>query len=277
MSRRPDYADQIRFTVEYIDPDHAEALLATNQGNRSLKWRNIDAFARDIAAHQWQLNGESIIIATSGRLMNGQHRLHAVIKAGVGIWTAVVRDMPESAFATLDRGAKRTAGDVLAVGGREHANTQATAAGHLWRWENYPKERFAASMSPTVAEIETVLDRHPEVKNSVLFVIKNKTPGLYVGRAAALHALFAMKDRDDADDFFMSLSSGANLGEDHPILLLRQKVITAAAAKRKPPQGEQFAWVIKAWNAYRERRTVSAAALRWRSEGPQAEAFPEPV
>lgn len=42
---------------------------------------------------KWKLNGKTICFDRTGRLLNGQHRLSAVVRSGVSLTTVVVRGL----------------------------------------------------------------------------------------------------------------------------------------------------------------------------------------
>ena len=89
------------------------------QGNRPLRTSCIERYADIIKRGQWELNGETIKFDTSGTLLDGQHRLSAVILAGMPIKSYVIRDLPRKVFDTLDTGKGRTGADVLSLRGEK--------------------------------------------------------------------------------------------------------------------------------------------------------------
>lgn len=88
-----------------------------SERNRRLRRSHVEALARDVAAGRWPLNGSTLKISVSGRLIDGQHRCHAVILAGVPIRTYVVEGLEDDVFASLDSGRRRTLQDYLARSG----------------------------------------------------------------------------------------------------------------------------------------------------------------
>lgn len=275
MTQRPKWLTKVALAIEEITPDIATQMLLHNHHNRNLKERAIAQYIRDMDAGRWELNGESIIIAESGELMDGQNRLHAVVRSGVTIWSVVVRGIPDNLFKSVGRATKRTISDGLVIGGEAQGALLASVASHIWRYEEFP-DRFASSYVPTPSEIDDLLAKQPGIRDSIVFTSRNKVSGLVQSRAGALYYLFSQIDKDDADDFFSALSTGANLGPENPILRLREWLVNNLANKRRVVGGEVFAVVIKAWNFYRDGREVGRSGLRWRSQGPAAEPFPQP-
>ena len=84
-----------------------------NTNNRKAKRHIVDKYADQMSRGQWVVNGDTICFDITGTLIDGQHRLLAVIKSEVPLRTTVVRNLPLDAFATLDDGSLRSAGDVI--------------------------------------------------------------------------------------------------------------------------------------------------------------------
>jgi hypothetical protein len=69
----------MKVQVQNIGPSEASALLARNVSNRPLRPRYIESLARQMLDGYWQLVGDPIRVADNGRLLDGQHRLHAIL------------------------------------------------------------------------------------------------------------------------------------------------------------------------------------------------------
>lgn len=102
-----------RFDVSLVSPEYAAELLSKNDGNRRIRPSVVAKYATIIREGNWILTPEPIVIADTGRLLNGQHRLHAVIQCGISVPFLVIRNVSESVFSALDRGAIRSTADAL--------------------------------------------------------------------------------------------------------------------------------------------------------------------
>src|SRR4051812_40935726 len=107
--------------VTTITPALAQEWLKLNTKNRVLRPHRVSTFARDMKMGRWMLNGEAITFSDLGRLLNGQHRLHACVEANRSFETVVMRGVPDKSFPTIDTGGKRTAGDVLGMSGIKYS------------------------------------------------------------------------------------------------------------------------------------------------------------
>lgn len=84
-------------TIEQIDPARAAVYLACNTGNRPLDPARVQRFARAIRRGRWQADRGAIEFAADGRLVNGQHRLFAIVATGRTLAVAVRRRTEEAA------------------------------------------------------------------------------------------------------------------------------------------------------------------------------------
>jgi hypothetical protein len=99
----------------HVDPSDAKSLLERNTNNRKLRETVVDYYANEMINGNWIDNGDPIRIARSGRLLNGQHRLSAVVKAGVSLPFHFLSNLSEESFEQMDNGAKRTLNDNLDI------------------------------------------------------------------------------------------------------------------------------------------------------------------
>ena len=95
-------------SVELITPEIAEQIMQHNKHNprKKINQHVVAAYAEDMKRGNFFLNGESIVIDANGDLKDGQHRLLAIIKAGVSIYMMVVRGVDPS-ITTWDYGRLR--------------------------------------------------------------------------------------------------------------------------------------------------------------------------
>ena len=79
-----------------ITPAKATELLAGNAENqRKVNQARVRKYTAEMLSGLWLYNGESIIVSESGKLIDGQHRLLAVIESDVTIEVALVTDVPD--------------------------------------------------------------------------------------------------------------------------------------------------------------------------------------
>lgn len=257
----------VTMTIETITPERAAQILQHNEKNRPLSRQHVQELAQAMRRGGWRLNYEPVKIGASGRLLDGQHRLHAVIQAGASVDMVVVTGVDDAVFETLDTGKRRGAWDVLAIDG-EH-QTAALAAG-LRLLLIHESGRMNLSQHFTNAEIRDALARHPGIR-TWLTRINGLRQILNPGHIVFLGYLFEQRHPAHARTFFDRLQDGAGMERGHPILILRDRLTLDRASKARLPAIEVLALCIKAWNAYIMRQPVKI--LRWSSGS--NEAFPE--
>lgn len=100
-------------TTEYIDPHLAAEYLERNTLNRAVRAAKVAEYAADMRLGRWHDTGQGIIFDETGTLIDGQHRLLAIIESGIGVHMDVIRGVSRSAMAYIDVGAKRSTNDYL--------------------------------------------------------------------------------------------------------------------------------------------------------------------
>lgn len=97
-----------------ITPEMAKRWLEKNTGNRAVNQRHVDVIAKDISDGDWDVTNQSIGIASDGSVVDGQHRLLAIVKANKTTRSYVLFNAPKSMH--LDSGLKRTESNRLQMG-----------------------------------------------------------------------------------------------------------------------------------------------------------------
>lgn len=273
MSQKVVAIDAPRITVERVTPEIAAQMLGTMPGNRLLRQRMVNRFAREMVAGKWLLNGESVKISREGRLIDGQHRLNAVIAAKVAVQFFVVRGVDPSAALTLDTGVSRNFYDATTIAGRDWLRE---SGGIARMWFRYERGINSAQgrIPPSHQELDLVIEQHPHIPDSARFiktlkVVQNKCNA---GVQGFVHAFGSEKyDREMADSFMQDLNDGARLEKTSPIYALRARLVDYA--ERKPEQVHVLALSIKAWNAWINGEKMQI--VKWTTGGARPEDFPK--
>ena len=102
--------------VEVITPSKAKEYLEHNHINRNINKARVTAYANDMKRGAWQTNGESIKFNKKGELIDGQHRLSAIVLSNVEVATLVLKDI-DNDINLYDRGRTRDVKDALIIDG----------------------------------------------------------------------------------------------------------------------------------------------------------------
>jgi len=266
--RRPQYK------VTEVTPALAEKWLHQNTHNRKVRDNAVYGYARDMEAGNWAENGEAIKFAADGTLLDGQHRLSAIVLSGVTLRLLVVTGLQTATQETMDDGRKRSVADALTL--RKEPNAVQLAAitrrALMWTQGIY---RNVGSRPPTNSESLQFFEAHPELRDSTsVAVALRKAVALPSSIVGLTHWVFTAIDAEDSAWFFERLGSGANLPEYHPVLTLRKKAREVSEGPGRVPEDVLLAFTIKSWNAYRDGDEVRL--LRFKPGGANPEKFPTP-
>jgi hypothetical protein len=233
--------------IETVTPQMAEEYLTHNTRNRKIVAAHVDAIARDIRAGNWMMNAQPICFARDGRLLNGQHRLSAVIQAGEAIEVPVMRGLPEEAYATYDIHAKR--GPQLGAAFDNFGDKPLVAAAAVLLWKHELKPSGVRNAKPTPAEVMKIVEQHPRLLEMRTFGRKM----IEFGRGSVLAYAAYCIERDDPElgrVFLERFETGADLPRGHLILELRKRM--QIMRRERTSQEEQLKELLGAWARFKE-------------------------
>lgn len=102
-------------TVELITPEYARQILEHNTKNRKPRTGLVAQYARAMERNEWKLTHQGIAINCDGTLLDGQHRLLAVISSGVTVRMLVTRGVPSDSQVAMDDHCPRSVSDALTL------------------------------------------------------------------------------------------------------------------------------------------------------------------
>ena len=246
----------------FVTPTMAADWLEHNFDNRKVIPNHVRSLEIVFRRGDMQLNGQTIKLSKTGRLLDGQHRLMACVNTGIGFWTFVVRDLEEETFDTIDLGGvTRRVKDVFGI--RGEANSKELAAtlnvlDHFIRSGGGFFDGLKGSFTVSVAD--SLLSRHPKVRLSIT-VIDNKRNVLWrCASACCAHYLFSLSSQRLADEFVDVLTNGSN-ERSRPFNLFRESLIRTSKLKARMSNRVTAARAIKAFN--HEQAGTSPKFIRW--------------
>lgn len=268
--------EQIKMT-----PALATKLLQLNTRNRNLSQRRVAAYAAEMTAGNWLDDGAPIRIAVTGQLLDGQHRLAAIARAGRTIPLVVISDLDEGTQLVSDTGKPRSFADFLGIHGYPNNVALAAVTSMLWKWENGSLDYRGDWNKRPVANNHGLWELFQKRQTEIEIALKMaKQADRYVRMSrsvlAAGYVVFAGIEEEDADDFYAQLAH--QVMQDTAAAVLERTMnnrSTAAQAKGLVDQSWQAVFLIKAWNAYRNDQKISI--LRWTRGGKNREEFPIPI
>lgn len=88
-----------------------------NPNNRRVSDAHVQRLARDMKSGEWVLTHEGIAFDANGILLDGQHRLWAIVEAETPVEMHIWRDVTRDALMAIDCGKARNLGDILRLSG----------------------------------------------------------------------------------------------------------------------------------------------------------------
>lgn len=243
-----------KITEETIGPDEAlEILTEHNAQNRTLSPRTVARYARAMRDGEWEFVGDPIRFDRSGELLDGQHRLAAVMDSGCPQKFVIVRNLEPSSQRYMDGGRKRTAADQLRIEGMKNAHAAAGIANHIMHWQGGDMVHMSTSFS--TFEIVEFVELHVDDIEAAVHHAAAVHKTCKTGQAVPGAAYFMAREAagiEPASEFFNSVSAGLGLTTGSPVLLLRNKLIYWATVRTKLQRAELAYFFARTWNAWRK-------------------------
>ena len=246
----------MKFKQVDMTPRRAARLLAHNDGNRTISKQRVASYARDMAAGHWVLNPQPIVV-NGNQLIDGQHRLSAVVQSGATVPMFICNGAPDSVRTHIDQLRPRTVADALHMQG---------IAGH----------------APKVAAIMRVVARlrgdEIGLRHTATEIIELAQPyeralawahtvphKRGISRAAVIGPLVWCYEAAEnyVGDFMTGVVSGEGLQRRAPEHTLREHLLTRAAHNSGGAMGQMQVSLrtLSAFRAYCEGEELSAMRL----------------
>lgn len=114
-------------TIETISPKQAEKYLQFNSNNRPLRKSLVNQYAKDMASGRWKLTHQGVAFNCDGTLLDGQHRLAAIVESKASVQMLVARGVQSSSQLVMDDHARRSAADALSLTRKEKITSKQIA------------------------------------------------------------------------------------------------------------------------------------------------------
>jgi hypothetical protein len=251
--------------IEFLPPLAEHVLANKSHGNRPLKPGKIKRYAQDLVEGRWGLTGDTIKFGTDGLLRDGQNRLSACVRAGTPLLSHVVFGIDPQLFPRMDIGKNRTPADVFSIAGISYANHVAGAI----RWlmiltSGSPGDRGAQFSNEELLKAYREKFDSDRLEHSIQCALSVRRSTRHpVAPLAALHYLFAEVDRQKADDFFEEWAMDRAKRIRAPTRYLQRRLVEVARqSNRRLHENVRNALIIKAWNAYLAKRSLTKAEMQ---------------
>jgi len=239
-------------TIENIGPNTAKELLATVPGfQRKIKGSYVSKLAAEMAKGEWRLSPDALV-KMNGMLVNGQHRLTALVRIGRQFPFIVLTTKDEGVYGVTDQGLKRTVADVLHV---HHGGIIASAAKLVVEFNKGLITPHGRTWNPTnICTTSDIIEYANENMRELTEAADLVSPMYRRKRilskrmAAALIEIGKKKDKQKAIDFVTRVYEGG--GNNDASYDMRERLIRNAASNSSLDQSYVFGLLIKAMKSY---------------------------
>ena len=246
--------------VMTITPQLAEIMLEHNTKNRPLRKASLNHCIRQLKAGNFHLTGDSITCSDTGRLLNGQNRLHACVMTGIPFQASMLYGVKEESFHVMDTGAKRSAADVLfAEHGVKNAPQISAMVKFISMYKDATKNSDKIFRHTTNNNLTSkdIMDHYLTYGDEALqrSMLKSYHPARKMGLPnpalfGGLHYIASQIDAAQADKFFHGLITNEMLTSSDPHYRAHHQIRTETLSRV-----QLTAIIAQAWNRYRKGQT----------------------
>ena len=259
-----------------VTPEIAAKWLANNSHNRNVNQSRVNRYAQDMVNGKWRQNtGEFIKIAKDGTLLDGQHRLIALIKSKKSIYLDCLGDLENDLFQVLDTGKSRNTSDILKIAGVKNATTVGALINRFNQFINTNSKSGSGNFNTYMSGHEILSfyndNKHwidDNVTKSQTFYAQFQMVWSH-GEVVLFYSLLTHIDKRLGHDFMRELCQGTDITNDSIILLRNRLISEKISNTKKSLNSVTRALVIKTWNACYLGKTIKTLKFN-----PEIEEYP---
>jgi hypothetical protein len=262
-----------------VTPAVATKWLATQKKNRNVQKIAMLAYRSDMTHGRWTYTADPIRFDWDGHLIDGQNRLEALagIKARkFAVPFAVARGLDPESQMYMDQGARRTAGQQLALDGIGSGSSIAAGIKMALVWERGQlfSDRWRTANPVTHIEVIEWAQTHRElVALAQSYMHRIRSIGLRPSSGISFVIRVGHSLPDEVELFFTEMHTLENLSAGSPTLAFAKRVArTRQDANLHLSDVDQLGFLIRTWNSWVNGST--RLRLQLPSGGWTAENFP---
>ena len=237
-------------SVMLVTPALADQWLKSNTRNRTLDHLAIKRLAELIQSGGWRTTHQGIAIGADGTLYDGQHRLHAIVAAGISVMIAVTTGLVVDDLPAIDSNVGkgiRTPADIMKMTRGVTLTRRAVAALSC-------AAILVNSDSTAQRVVYEMLDKsdtvHGEAMRALYPILVGST--IRIASAGVFGPLIVIwaSNPTGAVEFAGMIQSGENLPAYHPALTLRNYLFSRVAMHGSVSRLDTALRVFAAFDAY---------------------------
>lgn len=273
----------ISIQIENVTPSLAcQWLEEKNKKNRRRNQNHVNALAKNMKDGTWRFNGDTICFDVNDVLIDGQHRLSAIIESGISQKMIVVKGLDPDTIKTKDMEVKpRNLADLLRMDGITQANQKAAivtrylvlSAGRtaIYNGNNGGIAGNSIKVASTMDGKYNVYYRYQSLFDECCLyacALADRMRTLTAGELGGLYAYLFIDlnhSEDEIRGFFDRLYYNNN--DVNVINLLRDKLIKDLGATNRMSGTTKQCLVAKTWNYYIKGKDVKVLSYNRINEG----------
>jgi hypothetical protein len=95
-----------------MTPEMAKYFLGMNTSNRKMRKTAVETFVRKIKNGEWLVTHQGIAVSKAGVILDGQHRLQAIVDSNTAVPVLIARNCDDQLFHAIDCGTPRNNADL---------------------------------------------------------------------------------------------------------------------------------------------------------------------
>lgn len=249
-----------------ITPTIAKQYLARNTRNRNINRTVVKHYADMMKSGKWHIDADTPIkIGTDNSLLDGQHRLMAIVDSNTTQTMSIRTGCDPHAQQYMDRGRKRSLADDLHIQGYKYNTILSSALSLIWRYLETGK---VASRTESI-DLDTatfLLETFPDLPDWAAYVCsrvglarkQNGDSPLVQSEALFIYFLVQQTDYADLANEFLDAMLFGVAQEDHPCNAFKREIVREkrTGKSRTLDRGYLFGLAFSAWNKFVKNETV---------------------
>jgi len=244
----------MEFKKMLITPNIAKEMLEKNVSNRRVNHHIVNQYSSDMTKGQWKIDtGEVIKVSKTNIILDGQHRLLAIVKSNIPIYFHIAYNVEDNVFDVLDTGKIRNTTDIFKINGIQKdclipsiiSQYNHIVANKYFVMQGYNKNTNQ-NLLKQYYESPDFWQNIGKIANNYYLSFAKIIPTSMIG---GFYAYFVKSDKELADSFISQLCTGANI-TNNTILLLRNRLIQDKVSVKKLQKLTKIIFIIKTWNAF---------------------------
>lgn len=147
---------ELKDLLETVTPEMAKDLLSRNDcpQQRKISKMHVREWVRLMRSGQWDnYTPEPIKVSENNRLLDGQHRLSAIVEYGVPVQMSVIRGCKEASFRNLDSGRRRAMKDRLCLNENWTSEINKRVIAAINSWLRYGNKSWRVCTSADIEQM----------------------------------------------------------------------------------------------------------------------------